>query len=129
VTGNGIGSLVREGRRRLEANDYSGALRHLRAARSLDPESREVVTAIEEAERRVREALRAGGIDLGAVPQLGDGAPTAGGHQITPDEGFLLSRIDGKTDLKTILMISPMDPLEAQLSLKRLRDAGYNEVG
>jgi hypothetical protein len=128
ISANGSGSLVGEGRRRLDAGDYSRGLRYLRAARSLEPDSHEVVAAIEEGEERVRATLKRGGVKLTSVPRLSPGASHVAGHEITPDEGFLLSRIDGRTDLKTILVISPMDPLEAQLSFMRLRDAGYVDL-
>ena len=49
-------------------------------------------------------------------------------QNISPDEGFLLSRVNGEMDLKTILIISPMDPLEAQVAFLRLKEAGLIEI-
>ena len=52
-----------------------------------------------------------------------------GGLAGGPDEGFVLSRINGSMDIGTILKISPMPRIEAQIVLLRLRDAGHIELG
>ncbi len=121
---NGDG-LVIEGQRRLADSDFAGALRYLRAARSIYPDSTEVRQAIEESEQRIHDALEAAGIEPTSVPRLTIESQDIATLEITPDEGFLLSRVDGRTDLKTILVISPLDRLEAQLAFMRLREAGY----
>ena len=128
VEANGGGLLV-EGLRLLEEGDFSGALRYLKAARSIHPESRDVREALEKSEQRIHDALAAAGIEASRVPSLTIGAEDISTLDIGSDEGFLLSRVDGSTDLKTILLISPMDPLEAQLAFMRLLTAGYVQFG
>ena len=40
----------------------------------------------------------------------------------------MLSRIDGSYDIESILKISPMPPLEAQLVFRKLLHAGHIEL-
>lgn len=127
ITATSSEALIQEAQRRLDDLDYLGCLRHLRAARSLDPDNREVARVIKEAEEQVLDALRSEGIEPSKVPRVCTKAEDLGNVDITPDEGFLLSRINGQMDLKTILIISPLDPLEAQVAFLHLRNAGYVE--
>ena len=48
--------------------------------------------------------------------------------RLSPEEGFVLSRIDGNYDIESILKISPMPPLEAQLVFRKLLHAGHIEL-
>ena len=49
-------------------------------------------------------------------------------QQLKPEEGFLISRINGSWDLKSIIDISPLSEVEALRIMKRLLDEGIIEL-
>lgn len=125
--GEGVSAaaLIKGAEKHLGKKDYQAALRHLRAARSLDPDSREVGKAVEAAEARIREAVEQAGVRLESVPKLNVDINNVTHLDITPQEGFILTRINGQYDLKSILKISPMQQLDGLLVFWRLANAGH----
>lgn len=118
-------ALLAEGMRRLEEKAYEPALRYLRAARSLDPESKKIADSVKRAEELVQGTILARGVSLQSIPVLQLRMDELTKHKFTPQEGFLLSRINGAYDVGSILKISPMPPLDAQLVLVKLLDGGF----
>ena len=114
--------------RKISSGDFQAALRHLRAARSLDPGGKETQKAILEAEERMKRVMREEGLSLKAVPQITVSHDEIKNLRLSPEEGFVLSRIDGNYDIESILKISPMPPLEAQLVFRKLLHAGHIEL-
>lgn len=108
--------------------DLPRALRHLRAARSLDPNGEDTETAIREAEERMRALMKEEGLLLRAVPKVTVTPEEVEHLRLSPEEGFVLSRIDGSYDIESILKISPLPPLEAQLVFRRLLLTGHIEL-
>ena len=49
-------------------------------------------------------------------------------EKISPKEFFLLSRIDGTWDVKSIIQVAPLREVEAMLTLKRMREKGVIEL-
>src|SRR6185436_19230489 len=49
-------------------------------------------------------------------------------EQITPAEFFLLSRIDGVWNLKSIIQVSPLREVDALRAMKRMREKGFIEL-
>jgi hypothetical protein len=121
-------TLLETAGRKIETGDFHGALRHLRAARSLDPGGKETQKAIVEAEERMKRVMREEGLSLKAVPQITVSHDEIKNLRLSPEEGFVLSRIDGSYDIESILKISPMPPLEAQLVFRKLLHAGHIEL-
>lgn len=109
----------------LEAQQYEDALRHLRAARALDPYDREVKQAVEDTEAQVRVALEHAGVRPHAVPKLTRSLEELTASQLTRNEGFVLSRINGSYDIASITKISSLPELDALLAFWRLNRAGH----
>jgi transposase InsO family protein len=122
------GTLLETAGRKISNGDFFAALRHLRAARSLDPGGKETQRAILEAEERMKRVMREEGLSLKAVPQITVPHEEIKNLRLSPEEGFVLSRIDGNYDIESILKISPMPPLEAQLVFRKLLHAGHIEL-
>ena len=122
------GTLLETAGRKIASGDFHGALRHLRAARSLDPGGKETQRAILDAEERMKRVMREEGLSLKAVPQITVSHDEIKNLRLSPEEGFVLSRIDGNYDIESILKISPMPPLEAQLVFRKLLHAGHIEL-
>ncbi len=118
-------ALLDAARPHLEAKQFEDALRHLRAARALDPYDREVKQAVEEAEAQVRAALEAAGVRPHAVPKLAKSLEELTASQLSRNEGFVLSRINGSYDIASITKISSLPELDALLAFWRLHRAGH----
>jgi hypothetical protein len=118
-------ALLKRGEELVHAQTYEEALRHLTAAKSLAPESQRIRRRVEAAEQRIRTVLEEGGLYGTAVPHLDRPLEELASLSVTPREGFVLSRINGKYDLATILKISPIPPLEAMAVVWQLVRAGH----
>lgn len=118
-------SLVTTAAKHLDSDSYETALRHLRAARSLEPDNKEVQAKVQEGEQRLKEALQKEGVTVEAVPELATNLQELTASKITPQEGFMLTRINGSYDIASIIKISPMSQLDALLVFWRLLQQGH----
>ncbi|HEX4953178.1 MAG TPA: DUF4388 domain-containing protein [Thermoanaerobaculia bacterium] len=118
-------TLIALAEKHIARGDFQAGVRHLRAARSLEPDHREVQRKVEQVEARIREAIEKAGVHLEAVPQLNIDFERLTNLDISPQEGFILSRIDGQYDLKSILKISPMQQLDGLIVFWRLLREGH----
>lgn len=118
-------ALLQAAERHLEEKAFDRALRHLRAARSLEPDNEQVMSQVKAGEERIRTSLREEGVEVSSVPRLARKVEELTGLRLSPEEGFVLSRIDGSYDIQSILKISPMDQLDAQLVFHKLLKNGH----
>ena len=109
----------------INRGELARALRHLRAARSLDPNGESTERAVAAAEESMRNTMKNEGVSLKSVPQVAVTPEEIQALPLSPEEGFVLSRIDGTYDIESILKISPMPRLEAQLVFRKLLRAGH----
>jgi hypothetical protein len=121
-------ALVRMGQELLQRKDWESALRHFRAARSLDPNNGRVRAAAQKGEERISAEVDKTRIELDAVPVLVRPIETLTRLPLSPAEAFILSRINGVYDVASVLKISPMSPLEVRLVFAKLVDAGHIEL-
>jgi len=121
-------SLVETAERHLDQDSYEGALRHLRAARSLEPESKKIQASVEAGEQRLRDALAREGVTLKTVPELSTDLQELTASKISPQEGFMLTRINGTYDIEAIVKISPIPQLDALLVFWRLLKEGHIQI-
>jgi AraC-like DNA-binding protein len=122
-------SLLTSGQRLLDEDDFDQALRHFRAALSLEPTSDKIQQAVNAAEKTIRSQLGSEGIVPTAVPKLNRRLEDLASLGITPQEGFILTRVNGTYDIQTILKISPMPSLDALLVFRRLNQAEHILLG
>jgi Domain of unknown function (DUF4388) len=126
VTGPvGAASLLQTSQTYMAQRDYDMALRHLRAARSLEPESKDVQEALREGEKKMREEIEGAGVTLTSVPKLAVSMDQLTSLKISPQEGFMLTRINGTYDIQSIVKITPMPQLDALLVFWKLLSAGH----
>jgi hypothetical protein len=121
-------ALLAAGTRYLEEQDYEHALRHLRAARSLDPENQDIQEALTNGEKSIRKSIEATGVTLTSVPSLAISFDQLTSAKISPQEGFMLTRLNGTYDIQSILKITPMPQLDALLVFWKLKKGGYIKV-
>lgn len=121
-------ALIASATRHLEQNNFSRALRHLRAARSLEPDNQGIQDHLAKAEQFIRDRLEEEGLDLDAVPTLCRNVEELTSLSLSPEEGFVLSRVNGSYDIRSLIKISPMDTLDAQLVFHKLLLDGHIAV-
>jgi hypothetical protein len=116
---NEVDHFLQRGRAQLK-DDPQAAYRMFKAAYELEPNDGRAAEAIREAEREIRYALEKDGISGEKIPELA--IPLSGLTQrpFSPHEGFVLSRINGQWDVKSIMKISPMKELEVLMIFQKL---------
>jgi len=117
--------LIQAGRTFLSQGDFDAALRHLRAARALEPENPDTQENLGEAEKRIREQIERSGVTLASIPQVTATMEQLTSSNLSPQEGFMLTRINGVYDIQSILKITPMPQLDALMLFWKLATAGY----
>jgi len=129
VTGAGVApkaeALIGEAMKQLTAEDYESAVRHLRAAASLEPDNRDIRLVIEQKESAIRKAIAEAGVRPDCVPVLESSFDEMKALRFTPGEGFILSRINGRSDIKSMAKISPFSELDALLVFWKLAKANH----
>jgi hypothetical protein len=121
--------LVAEAGRLFRAGDYQHALRHARAAAALGPDNAVVREDVVRLEAALRETIEADGVKLDRVPKLVVEISQMARLNLSPEEGFILTRIDGTSTVGSILKITPVAQLDAMLVFLRLIKAGHIRLG
>lgn len=114
--------FLQRGRARLK-EDPQTAYRMFKVASDLDPSDGRASEAIREAEREIKSALQKDGVSGEKVPELAVPVSDLTERSFSPHEGFVLSRINGQWDVKSIMKISPIRELEVLMIFQKfLRD-------
>lgn len=121
-------TLLRLAQKYLQDRNYEAALRHFHAARSLSPDDSRVRATADQAEARIRADVLAAGVVESARPRLARPMEELMKLPLTPQDGFVLTRLNGEYDVRTILKISPMTPVETLVVLWKLKTAGHIEL-
>jgi hypothetical protein len=117
--------LVAEAWELFRAEDYQRSLRHARAAATLEPDNAVVRKDVAGLEKALRETIEAEGVKLDGVPKLLVEVSHLTQLNLSPEEGFILTRIDGTSTVGSILKITPVAMLDAMLVFLRLVKAGH----
>ncbi len=121
----GTEALLVEAKEHLKNRAYEPAARHLRAAASLDPHNRELALVVKELESEVMAGIEGGGIRSDAVPVITASLDDLSDLSLSPVEGFVLSRINGSSNIGSIVTISPLSELDSLLVFWRLARDGH----
>jgi hypothetical protein len=115
-----IVSFLNRAQTTLKARDYEKTLRLLKAAQNLDPNHPRVKTAVMGAESVILNELRAAGVSESKVPRVAKTIEEITTMNFTPNEGFILSRINGTWDIGSLVKISPIREPDAMLIFHKL---------
>jgi len=119
-----VALLLDEARSLLRAGEAHAAVMSLEEARRAAPENSELGAALEEARAAfVHQACR-DGLRPDAVPALLKPLESLVSEDLTPEEMFLLTRVNGTWDLRSILSVCPFPEPDALLHMKKLKDRG-----
>jgi hypothetical protein len=116
-------ALIAEANGHLKIGVYEPAARQLRAAASLDPQNRELALVIKELEAEVMAGIEEDGIKPEVVPVLETTLNDLRAMSFSPEEGFILSRINGTADIGAIVKTSPLSELDSLLVFWKLARA------
>jgi hypothetical protein len=111
ATGSEVEHFLQRGRAQIK-DDPQAAYRMFKVAHELDPTDGRATEAIREAEREIKAALQNDGISGEKIPEIAISMQHLTDRPLSPHEGFVLSRINGQWDVKSIMKISPMKELE-----------------
>ena len=105
-------------------DDPQKAYRMFKVASDLDPSDGRAADAIRQAEREIKGAIEKDGIRGYRVPELAIPVSKLTELSFSPHEGFVLSRINGVWDVKSIMKISPINELEVLMIFQSLAKQG-----
>jgi hypothetical protein len=115
-----VSALLARAQKSLKAGDFEKGLRIMKAAQNLDPNNAKVKNAFKGAETIISSELKRGGIVESKVPKLVRPIEELSNLNFSPNEGFILSRINGMWDISSIMKISPMRETDALLIFHKL---------
>jgi hypothetical protein len=113
-------SLLSAAQSALRNRDYEKTQRLLRAAQNLDPNHPKIRTAIKGAETVILGELRHQGLLESKVPKVSKALEEITQMNFSPNEGFILSRINGQWDIGSLIKISPIRETDAMLIFHKL---------
>jgi hypothetical protein len=121
-----VTEMVWSAERKLD-EDPDAALEIIQKALQQQPNNPEAQALLPVAEEKfIKRVYETGGISPKSVPQLRAVDLTA--VQIDPQEGFVLSRINGSWDIQSILSICPFREADCLRMIKKLMERGIVEV-
>ena len=92
----------------------------LRAAQGLDPNHPKVRSSVKGAETVIVNELRVEGLADSKVPRVAKALEEITQMNFSPNEGFILSRINGTWDIGSLVKISPIREPDALLIFYKL---------
>jgi hypothetical protein len=119
---------IEDARRLLARGEYDEALDILNAAHAAEPGNDPLRRMIAEAEMSFVEKAYRHYLPPAKVPVLVRSMDGMTAESLSPAEYFLLSRIDGTWDIKSIIQITPLREVDVLRTLKRMREKGFIEL-
>ena len=119
-----IVSMLTAAQNALRAKDYDKTQRLLKAAQNLDPNHPKIRSAIKGAEAVIMADLRNSGIHDAKIPKITKPFEEITTMNFSPNEGFILSRINGTWDIGSLIKISPIREADALMIFYKLYKDG-----
>ena len=123
AAGSEVEHFLQRGRAQLK-DDPQAAFRMFKVAHELDPSDGRAAESIREAERLIKAGLERDGVTGEKVPEIAIAMQHLTERPFSPHEGFVLSRINGQWDVKSIMKISPMKELEVLMIFQKFLKDG-----
>src|SRR5436190_12063536 len=119
-----VPDLLKLARAEMKEDNVENALAIITSALDLEPKSSEAQDLRAVAEKKFVEQVYQNGVSPRAVPKLIASLDQLEQERRGPQEGFLLSRINGELDVGAILSVCPFREADSLRMIKKLMDAG-----
>jgi len=119
-----IPELFSAARSRMEDGNAEAALSLVHKILGEEPKNAEAQSLLADAEKQFVDEMYTTLILPQSVPKLLVSVDNLAEQQLEPQEGFLLSRINGEWDIKSILSICPFREADCLRMIKKLLDGG-----
>jgi len=120
--------VLKAARLHLDRGEYEAALILLDSIRDEGVRNPELAALTVTAEQYFVERAYRHYLPPGKIPILKRPLESLVGDNLSPAEGFLVSRVNGSWDLRSIMSISPLREVDALRALKRLRERGIIDL-
>ena len=119
-----VPDLLKLARAEMKEDNVENALAIITSALELEPKSSEAQDLRAAAEKKFIAQVYQNGVSPHAVPKLIASLDQLEHERLGPQEGFLLSRINGELDVGSILSVCPFREADSLRMIKKLMDAG-----
>ena len=116
--------LLKLAREELKRHDVENALVYIHSALEQEPKSAEGHRLREEVERRYVANVYQNGLSPNSVLKLLGSLEQLANERLGPQEGFVLSRINGEMDISGILSVCPFREADSLRMIKTMLDRG-----
>src|SRR3989440_855922 len=119
-----VPELLKLARAEMKENNVENALAIINSALDQDPKSNEANRLREDAEKKFIAKVYENGVFPHAVPKLLETFEQLEHERLGPQEGFVLSRINGELDVASIVSVCPFREADSLRMIKKLADGG-----
>ena len=119
-----VPELLKLARAEIKENNAENALAIIHSALEQEAKNAEAQRLREEAEKKFVAQIYAGGLSPRAVPRILVATEQLEHERLGPQEGFVLSRINGESDIESILSVCPFREADSLRMIKKLLDGG-----
>jgi hypothetical protein len=112
--------FFKKGMELMQNGRYSDAVRIFQEILRLDPQNARADEQIEIAERAICKEFYAGSMQASKTPYFLVPQSTLARHNLSNQEAFVASRINGSSDVKSIVMLAPVREIEILQTLDKL---------
>ncbi len=124
-----VPDLLTLARAEINDNNAENALAIIHSALEQESKNSEAQRLREEAEKKFIAQIYNGGLSPRAVPRILISMDQLERERLGPQEGFVLSRISGESDIESILSVCPFREADTLRMIKKLLDGGIIGVG
>ena len=121
---NTVPELLRLARIEINENNAENALAIIHSALEQEAKNTEAHRLREEAEKKFMTQVYQGSLSPHAVAKLQVSMEQLEHERLGPQEGFVLSRINGESDIESILSVCPFREADSLRMIKKLFDSG-----
>jgi hypothetical protein len=121
-------ALMEAAKELIKSGDSEGALMILEKARKSAGKNPEMNALIQVAEEHFIDKAYRHYLPPKKIPVLKKPLETLMSQDLSPEEGFLVSRVNGSWDLRSIISISPLREVDALRAFKKLRERGILDL-
>jgi len=119
-----VPELLKMARAEMKENNVENALAIINSALDQDPKSDEAQRLREDAEKKFIAEIYRNGVSPRAVPKMTATMEQIEHERLGPQEGFVLSRINGELDVASIITVCPFREADSLRMIKKLMDTG-----